>query len=535
MPAATIPTMERSDLGSSSTCFEPLTPVSFLRRSATVYGDRPAVVDGTSSWSYAQFWDRALRLAGFLSEKGIAPGDRIAALGANSQLLLLAHQGVPLAGAILVPINLRLSVSELTYIVQHSGAKVLLCDREMVELAAEVAAESGVTVLSEDEVEDGLRTADPVEIAVEDEYQPLSINYTSGTTGRPKGVVYHHRGAYLQALAMAFHLGLRADSVLLWIVPMFHCHGWCLTWGATAAGSVHVCQRRVDAGDIWTEIRERGVTHTAAAPTVVTAISTHPDASPDAIRTPITIVTGGSPPSPTLLARMSELNIEITHAYGLTETFGPVMLCDWHPEWNDLPSEQRARLKARQGVANVIAQRPRIIDGDGQDVPADGTTAGELLLRGNDLMLGYYDDPDATAAAQFDGWFRTGDIGVMHPDNYVELRDRSKDVIISGGENIASVEVEQAIASFPGVLEVAVVAAPDDRWGERPVAFVTAAPGATIDSAAVIAHVRGEIAPFKAPRAVTVVDDLPKTATGKIQKFVLREMTWGTEDRRIGT
>ena len=399
------------------------------------------------------------------------------------------------------------------------------------EVAA--AASGGPAVLAEDEVEAGLASATPSEEPVVAETAPLSINYTSGTTGRPKGVVYHHRGAYLQALAMAFHNELRADSVFLWIVPMFHCHGWCLTWGVTAAGSLHLCQRKVDPAEIWRHVRERGVSHAAAAPTVLTAMAAHPDAAPPS--RPIRITTGGSPPSPALLSRLAELRVDITHAYGLTESFGPVMLCEWHPEWDALDAAARARLKARQGVGNVIAQRPRVIDGGGHDVPADGETTGELVLRGNDVMLGYFDDPEATRAAQVDGWFKTGDVGVMHPDGYVELRDRSKDVIISGGENIASVEVEQAIAGCPGVLEVAVVGAPDDRWGERPVAFVTAEPGVEIDPAAVIAHVRNLIAPFKAPREVTVVEELPKTATGKIQKFLLREQLWTGQKRRIGT
>ncbi|MBS1886460.1 MAG: AMP-binding protein [Actinobacteria bacterium] len=526
--------MERPEPGARSMSFDPLTPTSFLRRSALVYRDRPAVVDGDLDWSYLELWERSGRLAGLLRAAGVGGGDRVAALGSNSQLMLLAHHGVPLAGAILVPMNVRLSAVELAYIVRHSGARVLLCDRELSALGAEIAAATGISLLTEDEVEAGLPDSPAFENPVADERLPLSINYTSGTTGRPKGVVYHHRGAYLQSLAMAFHLGLRADSVLLWIVPMFHCHGWCLTWGATAAGSLHVCQRQVDAGEIWRLIRERGVSHAAAAPTVLTAIAAHPDAVADPMRRPIRIATGGSPPSPTLLARMAELNVDITHAYGLTETFGPVMLCDWHPEWDRLDGQTRAKLKARQGVGNVIAEQPRIVDEDGVDVPADGETSGELVLRGNDVMLGYFEDPEASAAAQLEGWFRTGDVGVMHPDNYVELRDRSKDVIISGGENIASVEVEQAIASFPGVLEVAVVAAPDERWGERPVAFVTVAPGGEIDPPAVVAHVREQIAPFKAPREVLVVDDLPRTATGKIQKYVLRQQLWGDQERRIG-
>jgi fatty-acyl-CoA synthase len=345
--------------------------------------------------------------------------------------------------------------------------------------------------------------------------------------------MYHHRGAYLQALAKAFHNGLGPRSAFLWVVPMFHCNGWCLTWGVTAAGGVHICQRTVEPGEIWNKIQTHDVTHFGAAPTVLTALVNHPAAERVAGRI-IRVVTGGAPPSPTLLAQLSELGIEVTHAYGLTETFGPVMLCDWHPEWDALDPAESARVKARQGVNNVIAESPRIVDDAGVDVPSDGATIGELVLRGNDVMLGYYRDPEATAAAQQDGWFRTGDLGVMHPDGYVELRDRRKDVIISGGENITSVEVEQAIGTHPAVLEAAVVAVPDDRWGERPAAFVTLKPGESLDADALIAHVRERLASFKAPRDVFFVDELPKTSTGKVQKFALRDQMWAGRERKIG-
>jgi fatty-acyl-CoA synthase len=333
--------------------------------------------------------------------------------------------------------------------------------------------------------------------------------------------MYHHRGAYLQALAMAYHAELRPDSVFLWTLPMFHCNGWCFTWGVTAAGARHVCLRRPDPADIWRIIDEAGVTHFNAAPTVLGDLASHPDAHPPA--RPLKIATGGAPPSPALLSRFDELGIEITHLYGLTETFGPVVVCDWKPEWNALSAAERARLKARQGVGNVIAQAPRVITADGSDAPADSQTMGEIAVRGNDVMLGYFQDPEATASAAPDGWFRTGDVGVMHSDGYVELRDRRKDVIISGGENIASVEVEQAIASHPAVLEVAVVARPDPRFGERPVAFVKLAPGREASERELIDHVRDRLAHFKAPSEVHFRDELPRTATGKIQKFVLRD------------
>jgi len=514
--------------------FEPLTPVAFLRRSGSVHRDRLAVVDGALELTYAQLWDRARRMAAALRGRGVRPGDRVAVLGSNSQLLLTAHYGVPLAGAVLVALNTRLSVPELVHIVEHSGASVLLCDAQLTELGESLEEVLGhLELVGEHALEPELRDGPFLEHAVADEAGLLAVNYTSGTTGRPKGVMYHHRGAYLQALAMAFHIGLRADSAFLWVVPMFHCNGWCLTWGVTAAGAVHVCQRTVDAGRIWESVRTRGVTHFAAAPTVLTSLVHHPDAAVPA-GGPIRVVTGGAPPSPTLLAQLQELGIEATHAYGLTETFGPVMLCDWHPEWDALPAEDRARLAARQGVGNVIAQPPRVIGADGADVATDGVAMGELVVRGNDVMLGYYRDEAATRAAQVDGWLRTGDLGVVHPDGYVELRDRGKDVIISGGENITSVEVEQAIASHPAVLETAVIAAPDERWGERPVAFVTLKAGAEADGPAIVAHVRGRLASFKAPRDVVFVDELPKTSTGKVRKHALRDRLWEGRERRIG-
>lgn len=503
--------------------FEPLTPTAFLRRSAIVHRERPAVADAGLSLTYGELLERSARLAGALGELELAPGGRVAVLAPNTHLMLEAHYGVPAAGGVLVTLNIRLAPGELGYILEHSGADVLLHDDELESLAkaAVAAAGSSPRLIGSAEYERILEHAPTSWSTPEDERALLAINYTSGTTGRPKGVMYHHRGAYLQALAMAYHAQLRSDSVFLWTLPMFHCNGWCFTWGVTAAGARHVCLRRVDPAEVWRVIDDAGVTHLNAAPTVLGDLASHPDAHPTA--RPLRIATGGAPPSPALLSRFDALGIEITHLYGLTETFGPVVVCDWKPEWNALPSEERARLMARQGVGNVIAQSARVITADGSDAPADGQTVGEIAVRGNDVMLGYFSDPDATAAAAPDGWFRTGDVGVMHDDGYIELRDRSKDVIISGGENIASVEVEQAIASHPAVQEVAVVARPDERFGERPVAFVRIAPGQTVSDREIIDHVRERLARFKAPSEVHFRDQLPRTATGKIQKFVLRD------------
>jgi fatty-acyl-CoA synthase len=332
--------------------------------------------------------------------------------------------------------------------------------------------------------------------------------------------MYHHRGAYLQALAMALHMGITSDSVYLWTLPMFHCNGWCFPWAVTIMGGTHLCLRKVDAATIWRHLRESGVTHLCAAPTVLTMIAWDPSAAP--VERAVRMATGGAPPTPALLERLAALNLDLTHLYGLTETYGPAGICEWRSGWSALPIAEQARIKARQGVANAIGETMRVVDGDGRDVPADATTMGELAIRGNNLMLGYYRDDDATRKACPDGWFRTGDLGVRHPDDYIELRDRAKDIIISGGENISSLEVERALTQHEAVLEVAVVAAPDEKWGEVPVAFVTLKEGAGADAVVLIDHVRARLARFKAPKRV-VFGPLPKTSTGKVQKNVLRD------------
>jgi fatty-acyl-CoA synthase len=345
--------------------------------------------------------------------------------------------------------------------------------------------------------------------------------------------MYHHRGAHLQALAMAFHAGLAADSVYLWTLPMFHCNGWCFPWAVTAAGGRHVCLRSVQPAEIWRLLRSEGITHFSAAPTVLTMIANAPAAEEgEPLAREVKAQTGGAPPTPTLLARMARLRVDVTHLYGLTETFGPIAINEWQPQWRDLSGAEQAALKARQGVSNVIGERLRVVDQLGADVPADGTAVGEIAVRGNDVMLGYYQDDAATAAADLDGWFRTGDLAVLHPDGYVEIRDRSKDIIISGGENIASVEVERVIDALPGVMESAVVGVADDKWGEVPVAFVTLRPGVSVSAEDLVAHVRSRLARFKAPRRV-VFGDLPKTSTGKIRKDALRraaEAAVGADD-----
>jgi fatty-acyl-CoA synthase len=408
---------------------------------------------------------------------------------------------------------------------------VLIYDADLGATAGQALAEAALGIKSlraggdVDELEAAIANGAPLEHGLQDERAMLAINYTSGTTARPKGVMYHHRGAYLQALAMAMQMGITGDSVYLWTLPMFHCNGWCFPWAVTAMGGVHLCLRRVEPATIWRHLRESGVTHLCAAPTVLTM--TVWDAASSPMSRPVRIATGGAPPTPALLERLSALGLDITHLYGLTETYGPAGICEWRSEWNDLSMEQQARLKARQGVANAIGEPIRVVDAEGRDVPADASTIGEIAIRGNNVMLGYYNDEAATRKACPDGWFRTGDLGVRHPDGYVELRDRAKDIIISGGENISSIEVEQALTQHTAVLEVAVVAAPDEKWGEVPVAFVTLKQDAVAGDEELIEHVRGRLARFKAPKRV-VFGPLPKTSTGKVQKNVLRERLRGT-------
>jgi len=518
----------------TSLSFEALTPTAFLRRSAVVHAERIAVVDGDRRWTYDEFHERARRLAGALD---VAPGTRVAVLCPNTHLLLEAHYGVPLAGAVLVSLNIRLNAAELGYILEHAEAEILLYDSSLKELARQTADAAGDVgralrmIEGARDYERMLSDARPHQAECADERGLITLNYTSGTTGRPKGVMCHHRGAYLQALSMALHSRMTADDAYLWTLPMFHCNGWCFTWAVTAVGATHVCLPKLDPAEVWRLVHTEGVTHLCAAPTVLTSLVHHADAVALAGQR-VWVGTGGAPPSPTLLDRAAALGFDVTHLYGLTETFGPSAINDWRSEWNARPAEEQARLKARQGVGSVVAVPLRVIDAEGEDVPADGQSIGEVAIRGNTVMSGYYRDPEATTAAAPDGWFRTGDLGVMHPDGYVELRDRAKDVIISGGENISSVEVEAAISSHPAVLEVAVIAVPDERWGERPRAYVTLMDGASADAGEIRAHARERLPSFKVPDSV-IFGPLPKTGTGKIQKFVLRRDAWGGHAKRI--
>ncbi|HLB11813.1 MAG TPA: AMP-binding protein, partial [Dehalococcoidia bacterium] len=450
-----------------------LTPLRFLERSAAVFRERPAVVYGEIQCTYGQFSERVNRLASALRSQGIEKGDRVAFLAPNIPPLLEAHFAVPLAGAILVAINTRLGPEEVRYILDHSGAKLLFVDTELNGLIepllgrlestkrlVNVVDIPGCKRLDGPDYEEFLKGASPEPMGwlLEDEEDVISINYTSGTTGSPKGVMYTHRGAYLNALGEVIQLHLDSDSVFLWTLPMFHCNGWCCTWAVTAVGGRHVCQRQVSPAAIWDLVLRQGVTHFNAAPTVLISLLNDPAAARLKLEHKLVVTTAGAPPSPTLIGQVEALGVEIVHAYGLTETYGPYTVCEWHPHWNELPAAERARLKARQGVPYVTADDVRVVDQQMRDVPPDGETMGEVIMRGNDVMKGYYRQPEATAQAFAGGWFHSGDIGVMHADGYIELRDRKKDIIISGGENVSTIEVERALAQHPDVLEVAVVA-----------------------------------------------------------------------------
>ncbi|TDB87037.1 long-chain-fatty-acid--CoA ligase [Actinomadura sp. KC216] len=522
-----------------------LTPLAFLSRSAEVFPGKTAYAYGDRRATYAEFAAETTRLANALRASGIGPGDRVAYLAPNVPELLVAHFAVPLAGAVLVAINTRLAPDEIRYILAHSGAKALVVDAGLHPSVAPLAGGLPETVTvpaagaEPDPAVGGITYAellargsdDPLPRDVDDENAAISINYTSGTTGRPKGVVYTHRGAYLNALGEIVHSRHTPASVYLWTLPMFHCNGWCTPWALAAIGGTQVCLRAVVAAEVWRLIDTEGVTHLNGAPTVLVTIANAPEAHP--LDRPLTVTTAGAPPSPTIIAQMEGLGADIVHVYGLTETYGPYSVCEPQPGWPELAPPDRARLLARQGVGMVQTDGLRVVDDDMNDVPADGETLGEIVMRGNNVMKCYHEDEEATANAFRGGWFHSGDLGVRHPDGYVELRDRSKDIIISGGENISTVEVERAIDSHPAVLEVAVVAIPDDKWGERPKAFVVLRDGHTATGAELIEHVRAGLARFKAPDAVEFMTELPKTSTGKIQKFQLREREWAGRERRI--
>ncbi len=532
VPSMSSPWPVRADVSRTE-----LNPVSFLYRSAMLYPDRVAVVHGHRRYTYAELGERVNRLASALRRRGLESHDRVGALCPNVPALLELLHGVPAAGGVLVAINTRLSAAEIRYILEDSGTRILFVDAELESLVADPPA--GVEIIrvdddgeSTDPYEQLLASGDPAAVPsrLVDEEEPLSINYTSGTTGKPKGAVYSFRGAYLNAVGEVIDAELGHHPVFLWTLPMFHCNGWCFPWAVTAASGTHVCLRQMDSKECWRLLKDEGVTHYNAAPTVQTGLVNHPDAA--RLERQVVSLVAGAPPSPTLMGGLEALNIRTVHVYGLTETYGPQTVCVRQESWGELPTEERSRLLSRQGHHYTTAGPVRVVDEEMQDVPRDGTTMGEVVMHGNNVMLGYFASEEATHEAFRGGWFHSGDLAVWHSDGAIELRDRQKDVIISGGENISSIEVEQVICAHDAVLECAVVAVPDEKWGERPKAFVTLKDGAAVSEDEIIAFVRDRLAHFKCPQAI-VFGPMPKTSTGKVQKFALREPEWAGHAHRI--
>ncbi|MEC7791048.1 MAG: acyl-CoA synthetase [Pseudomonadota bacterium] len=520
--------------------FEPLSPVSFLRRAAQIVPAHAAVIHGDRRYTYAQFYERSCRLASALSRRGVGQGDCVAIMGANTPEMLEAHNGVPMLGAVLNSLNIRLDPRTIAFILEHGEAQVLLTDcgfsdtvrealalidRELLVVDIDDPMATGGECLGAVDYEDFLAEGDP-NFAPEpllDEWQALSLLYTSGTTGDPKGCVYHHRGAYLNALANMFTVGLGRDSVYLWTLPMFHCDGWTFTWGVTAAMATHVCLRDVDPAVVYRLINDENVTHMCGAPIVLNMLAHAPDESKSSFPQRVEIATGGAAPPSAVIETMEENGFNVTHLYGLTETYGPATVCVPQDDWPNLAVNERSARMARQGVHYTTLEGATVKDPDTmEEVPWDSETMGEVMIRGNTVMKGYLKNTQATDSAFSGGWFHTGDLAVRHPDSYIEVKDRSKDIIISGGENISSLEVEETLYRHPAVLEAAVVARSDEKWGEAPCAFVTLHEGATATADDIITFCREQLAHYKSPKTV-VFGPLPKTSTGKIQKFVLRD------------
>src|ERR1700691_3789016 len=536
-----MPTPYDTDLERNAANFQPLTPLSFLARAAEVYPDTAAIVHGGLSRNYREFYVRAKKLASALSRRGVKRGDTVSVMLANTPAMVEAHYGVPMTGAVLNTLNTRLDAAILGFTLDHAGTKVLIVDREFSKVMKDALASAKVKPLVIDyddpefggagerigslEYEDLLRegNADFAWLMPDDEWDAISLNYTSGTTGDPKGVVYHHRGAYLLALGNVITCGMGKHPVYLWTLPMFHCNGWCFPWTLSIVAGTHVCLRAVRAAPIFEALATHKVTHLCGAPIVMSTLLNAPAGERKSLPHGVEFMTAAAPPPEAVLADMKGAGFNVTHLYGLTETYGPAAINDWHREWGGLPAAEQAVKKARQGVAYPVLEGLDVLDPETMArVPRDGETLGEVMFRGNVVMKGYLKNKASSDAAFAGGWFHSGDLGVIHPDGYIQLKDRSKDIIISGGENISSIEVEDALYKHPAVSAVAVVAKPDDKWGETPCAFVELKPGTSATAQELIAWCRQNLAAYKCPRYV-VFAEIPKTSTGKLQKYKLRE------------
>jgi fatty-acyl-CoA synthase len=530
------------DLGKTAANYAPLTPLSFLERAAYVYPNKVSIIHGAQRFTWKETYARCRRLASALAKRGIGVGDTVAVMLPNTPAMVEVHFGVPMTGATLNTLNTRLDAEAIGFMLEHGEAKVLITDKEF-SAVIEKALGPGIEVIDVEDpefkggkrlgqktYEELLAAGDP-EFAwrwPQDEWEAISLNYTSGTTGNPKGVVYHHRGAYLNAVGNILVWGMPHHPVYLWTLPMFHCNGWCFPWTVAANAGTNVCLRKVDPEVVFELIKRHRVTHYCGAPIVHQMLINAPDELKRGIEHKVSGLVAAAAPPAAMIEGMGKMGFDITHVYGLTETYGPATVCARHPEWDDLPLADQVRLNGRQGVRYTVEEGLTVMDPQTmKPVPADGETMGEIMFRGNITMKGYLNNPKATQEAFAGGWFHSGDLAVMQPDGYVKIKDRSKDVIISGGENISSLEVEDVLYRHPAVMAAAVVARPDPKWGETPCAFVELKPGVSVSETELIDFCRTQMAKFKAPRAV-VFGELPKTSTGKIQKFVLREKAKST-------